>query len=134
MAAMILPKGSILSFNSNDITEHNRGELTVDIERIQNSQRMANGSYRSYVIADKKKWNVSWDMVPNDSTKTVDGKWGGSQLLSFYNSTPGIFVLTIRNGASTETYNAVITEFSYTIVKRGGSTDGWNIDLSMEEA
>lgn len=134
MAAMILPKGSALALNGNDLTEHNRGELAVDINRIETSDRMANGALRKYVIADKKKWDVSWKMCPNDSTKTVDGKWGGSQMLNFYNTVPGIFTLTIRNGASTETYNAVITDFSYNIIKRSSVADAWDIQMTIEEA
>ena len=134
MAYINLPLGSALAFNGNAITEHNRSELGVDIDRIESSDRMANGALRKYVVADKKKWTVSWDMCPNDTTKTVDGKWGGSNLLSFYSSTPGVFTLTVKNGSSTETYNAVITEFSYDIVKRSSVADAWNINMTIEEA
>lgn len=134
MAAIILPRGSALRFNGNDLTEHNRGELSVDIERIENSKRMANGALRKYVIADKKKWSVSWKMCPNDSTKTVDGKWGGADMLNFYNTVPGIFTLVVKNGQGvTETYSAVITEFSYNVIKRSNH-DAWDISMTFEEA
>jgi|SRR6478735_8647577 len=134
MVAMILPRGSMLKLNGNDLTEHNRKELSVDIDRIETSDRMANGALRKYVIADKKKWSVSWDMCPNDATKTVDGKWGGSDMLNFYNTTPGVFTLVVKSGQGvTETYSAVITEFSYNVIKRSNH-DAWDISMSIEEA
>lgn len=134
MAYINLPLGSALAFNGNGVTEHNRSELGVEIQRIESSDRMANGAMRKYVVADKRKWNVSWEMCPNDATKTVDGKWGGTNLLTFYSTTPGVFTLTVKNGSSTETYNAVITDFSYDIIKRSTIADAWNINMTIEEA
>ena len=131
--AMTLPRGSILAFDGNALTEHNRGNLNVDIDRIESAERMANGSMRKYVIADKKRWSVSWDGCPSDASKTVDGKWGGIEIHNFYNTVPGVFVLTIKSRNTTETYNAFISEFSYDVVKRG-VVDLWNISLTVEEA
>lgn len=125
-----LPKGSILKFDGNALTEHNRRALTVDIERIETADRMANGSMRKYVIADKKKWSTSWELVPSVTAKTVDGKWGGDAMHTFYKATPGVFVLTV----GIETFNAFITEFSYDVIARGTATEAWNISLSLEEA
>src|SRR6478752_1049072 len=119
MAAIVLPKGSILRFDGTDISEHNRGEISVDVNRIENAKRMHNGTYRKVVIADKLKWNISWEMLPDVDTKTVDGKWGAKSLENFYFSTPGVFVLTVKNSGVATNYNAVITSFSKTIVKRG---------------
>src|SRR6478736_2542708 len=118
MAAMILPRGSLLRFDGNDITEHNRAAVKVDIERIEMSDRMANGTMRKYVVADKRKWSTSWEMCPTDTTKTVDGKWGGEAMLAFYSATPGVFVLTVKTNTGTETFNAIITEFSWSVSKR----------------
>lgn len=135
MPAMKLPKGSLLQLNGNALTEHNRSEIDVDIERIENAKRMANGSMRKYVVADKKVWSVSWQAVPSEDAYTVDGKWGGKSLESFYDSTPGVFILTVTNGTGTpEVYNAFISEFNKTIVKRGNNSDLWNMSLTIEEA
>lgn len=133
MATIVLPKGSILKFDGTDISEHNRGEITVDVNRIENSQRMHNGTMRKVVIADKLKWNISWEMLPDVDAKTVDGKWGAAALEAFYAATPGVFVLTVKNSGVPKTYNAVITSFSKTIVKRG-AYEAWDIDMTIEEA
>jgi hypothetical protein len=133
MASIVLPKGSILKFDGTDISEHNRGEISVDINRIENSKRMHNGTYRKVVIADKLKWQISWEMLPDVDNKTVDGKWGAASLETFYKNTPGVFVLTVKNSGVATNYNAVITSFSKTIVKRG-VYEAWNIELTIEEA
>ena len=133
MATIVLPKGSILKFDGTDISEHNRGEITVDITRIEKADRMHNGTYRKVVIADKYKWDISWDLLPDVDSKTVDGKWGAASLEAFYKNTPGVFVLTVKNSGVATNYNAVITSFSKTIVKRG-TAELWNVDLTIEEA
>jgi hypothetical protein len=122
-----------MKWNDNPITEHNRKALNIDPERIERSQRMANGRLRKYVVADKKKFSTSWDMLPKDMAFAVDGKWAGDEIVNFYNITKGSFTLTITNGDdSTETYTVMFSDFSKEIVKRG-AYDFWNISVTMEE-
>lgn len=123
----------LMKWNDNPITEHNRKSLNFDPDRIERSQRMANGRLRKYVVADKEQFSVSWDMLPKGSTFSVDGKWSGDEIVNFYKTTKGSFTLTITNGDdTTETYTVVFTDFSKEIVKRG-AYDFWNISCSMEE-
>ena len=133
MAAVVLPKGSLMSFNGNAITEHNRGEVSVEVTRIENSQRMHDGTLRKVVIADKLKWSVSWSDVPDTDAKCVDGKWGGDSLESFYKSTPGVFVFNIKDSGVATNYNAVITSFEKTIKKRGNGAELWDVSITIEE-
>lgn len=134
MAIMILPKGSIVSLSGNDLTEHNRGDISVDIERIENMKRMHDGTMRKIVLADKYKWSLSWSNVPNVDISTVDGKWGGKSIEAFYKATPGVFVLTVKESGVSTNYNAFITNFGKTVVKRGANLELWNMQLEMEEA
>ena len=128
-----LPKGSLMKWNGNSITEHNRSQLNVSVERIETSKRMANGTLRKYVIADKRKFSCSWEMVPDTDAGTVDGKWGGNSIETFYNNNPGSFTLVITDGTgATKTYTVVFTDFSKTINKRG-RFDAWDIDITLEE-
>ena len=90
MAAIILPKGALLqiygvdaSANGGDgtakwntVTDHNRGQFTINHNRIQQSKRMANGTLRKFFVADTETFNISWDLVPSYRTATVDGYWG----------------------------------------------------------
>lgn len=157
MAAITLPKGTLLQFNAKDplltptpsttlgwrsITDHNRSEFSVDSNRIERTMRMANGSLRKFFIADKKNFSVNWDLVPSYRSETVDGYWGAEDLRTFYSSDEGKGTFDIRinfaKGGSSqvssgyEQYTVSITSCSFTLIKRGIQAH-WNISLSLEE-
>ena len=93
------------------LSDHNRGEMQFNPQRIEQRQRMINGRMRSYHIADKLSMSVSWSMLPsrsyytvsdfdNNGTSpnkgqtgefTVDGGAGGVQLLDWYENHKGPF-------------------------------------------
>jgi hypothetical protein len=102
-------------------SDHNRKEMQISQQRIENRQRMINGTMRSYHIADKITLSVSWDMLPSRSFSrnvifssngapsdnyysngnptngysseqyTVDGGAGGVELLDWYETHSGPF-------------------------------------------
>lgn len=47
------------------LSDHNRSTIDLANERIEQRQRMANGTMRSYFIADKLTISLSWDMIPS---------------------------------------------------------------------
>jgi hypothetical protein len=51
------------------LSDHNRSDLDMSIERIEQKRRMVNGTMRSYHVADKTSLSVSWDMLPSRSFK-----------------------------------------------------------------
>ena len=124
------------------LTEHNRSELGISIQRIEQAQRMANGSLRKYFVADKKQFDVSWAMLPGTRGYTVDGQWGALDLIEFYNSTEGQGTFNIRlnfakSGTSQESsgyeeYTVSCTSFSATLLKRG-EVPFYNVSMSMEQ-
>lgn len=117
----------------NAITDHNRSSLSISPERIEKKQRMANGIMRKYIIADKRTFSCSWEMLPKKTVQTVDGFWGGEAMEDFWSSTPGSFALEITDGdGEVYTYTVMFSEFSKEIVKRG-SVDFWQISVTMEE-
>lgn len=93
------------------LSDHNRGEMSLSQQRIENRQRMINGTMRSYHVADKVNISVSWSRLPSrsysrnilfgsdgtpqmsvgDSEYTTDGGAGGVELLDWYESHPGPF-------------------------------------------
>lgn len=93
------------------LSDHNRSELSFNKQRIENRQRMINGTMRSYHIADKLTMSVSWEMLPSRSYNkdpyfdentgkatatfledyTVDGGAGGAELLEWYENHNGPF-------------------------------------------
>ena len=94
------------------LSDHNRGDMQFNTQRIEQRQRTINGRMRSYHIADKLTMSVSWNMLPsrgysglpnfNESTGvspsegskteyTADGGAGGGELLDWYENHQGPF-------------------------------------------
>lgn len=92
-------------------SDHNRQEISISQQRIENRQRMVNGTMRSYHVADKINLSVSWqnlpsrsysrnvnflstglaDMAEGDVEYTADGGAGGVELLDWYENHSGPF-------------------------------------------
>lgn len=126
-------KNALMEWNNNKITDHNRSPLSVDVDRIETTKRMANGTLRKYVVADKRKFGVSWDDLPFNAANTVDGYWGGREIESFYNNNAGQFTLKITNGdGQVDSFSVVFTTYSRELSKRG-LYDFWDLNLEMEE-
>lgn len=93
------------------LSDHNRSAMSISQQRIENRQRMINGTMRSYHIADKIAINTSWQNLPSrsfsrnvifnnagvaqmsgaDLEHTVDGGAGGVELLDWYENHSGPF-------------------------------------------
>lgn len=129
------------------LSDHNREAVGVDFTRIETKQRMVTGTMRKYVVAKKRTWSTSWDMLPshNDITNfpgTVDGGMSGSELESYQDTENGSFYMRMKSGDGTVTTGPVevmISEFSKSVVKRSPTGDGtkslefWDVSLSVEE-
>ena len=154
--AIILPRGSILSIEATDVlasppgttktfnkvTEHNRSDLGVSIERIEQVTRTSDGTLRKNYITDKRRFSASWTMLPSYRTLTVDGAWGAEDLRTFYLSNEGKTSFRIRinlakNGADQtssgyEEYTVVFGGCNFSVVKRGLQPH-WNVSIELEE-
>lgn len=92
------------------LSDHNRESISFGKERIENRQRMINGTMRSYHVADKLQISTSWTMLPsrafnkdanfnlsgkptatNLESYTADGGAGGVDILDWYENHPGSF-------------------------------------------
>jgi hypothetical protein len=126
-------KPRLLLFNNNPVTDHNRSPLEVTPERIEKSLRTANGSLRKYWVADKHTFDVSWDMLPASTAKTVDGYWGADAIENFWKTTPGAWTLAVTlNTGQTQTYTVHFADFNRSLQKRFDESY-WNVTASMEE-
>jgi len=154
--SMYLPRGSVLLIEAKDllatpagttkiwnkVSEHNRSPVEIGIERIEKLVRTSNGTLRKNYVADKRKFSMSWDMLPSYRDLTVDGGWGAEDLRSFYLSDDGQKTFNIRiNLAKTgsdqstsgfEPYTVSISSCNFTVVKRG-LQPYWNVSLSLDE-
>jgi len=153
---IILPRGSILSIEAidllasppgttkvwNKVTEHNRSDLGVSIERIEKVTRTSNGTLRKNYITDKRRFSASWTMLPSYRTLTVDGAWGAEDLRTFYLSNGGKESFNIRinlakagtdqTSSGYEEYTVVFGGCNFSVVKRGLQPH-WTVSIELEE-
>jgi hypothetical protein len=97
------------------LTDDNRKPLEVSFDRIENRKRMINGKMRTYFIADKRKFNISWDLIPSRSINPLNKDLSfiseryfdksdvqqntrylaGDDMLSWYENSKGQFYMTL---------------------------------------
>lgn len=106
---MFVPMGSVEGQDFIICSDHNRGEISMSQQRIENRLRTINGTMRSYHTADKINLSVTWTNLPSRSYSsastfddagkysgsgieyTADGGAGGVQLLEWYEDHPTPF-------------------------------------------
>lgn len=68
------------------ITDDNRAALSLTYDRIEQSARMADGTMRRFITANKRKISTSWDNIPaaGGINYTSDGYLSGAFLKSFF--------------------------------------------------
>ena len=142
------------------LSDHNRTDLSFSTQRIQNRQRMINGSMRSYHVADKIEISTSWNNLPSKSYSnnpsfdssgnsdydgttdeyTVDGGAGGLELLDWYDTHSDPFWVFLAydryddRTKYTQIVQMYIKDFSYNVIKRSAlGFDLWNVSVSLEE-
>lgn len=150
---LTLPVGSILYFDTGTdlvtptwtkVSEHNRAPISLDLMRIEKTQRMSNGLLRKVWIADKKSVSTSWAMLPTYNTMTVDGGMGASEIRTFYlGKGKGSFKVKVSyNGvtARDDIFTASFTSCMFSISKRNVKSsvadapqEFWDVSLSIEE-
>lgn len=105
---------------------------------------------RSYTTYPDFNPTTGLSTMTNSNTQefTADGGAGGVDLLDWYENHPGSFWIFLAYDKHTNfpeegrysrlaQYNEIIevyfTDFSYTVVNRGGTMDLWNISMTLEE-
>lgn len=123
-----------IEINSRFLTDHNRSEISINNERIVDDVRTQFGELRRYYRADKKKFSMSWDMLPQGSEDTVDGNLGAEDMIEFFESITGAADLVVYYDFGDEKeYKVVITSFSATLKKRWNPYRFYEVSLEMEE-
>lgn len=137
------------------LTDHNRKEIAETSDNIEVSSRMANGTLKKYVIANKNKISTSWTYVPTKSSECVDGNFGAGWLESFYKANVSIpvYVKVIRSEISVDpatgsvpndfyfqpgtngskVYQTFITNFSKNIIHRTRVCDYVSMNIEFTE-
>lgn len=124
-----------IEYPTRKLSDHNRSPISINLEKIENKDRMANGTLRKFIVATKRTIKVSWENLPRQDAVTADQHWGAYSLKSFYNTYgDGAFWVTINYGDETnESLQVMFESFNMKLSKRGIYTDLYDIDLGLEE-
>lgn len=136
------------------ISDHGRSPLSISVERIENKQRMADGTLRRYVVAKKRTFSVSWDHLPDKSVSFLANGQPGEWMETFHNATDGSFKMRLRAGSdesialasaltrtggdplladNSREFTVMISDFSKEVVKRAKDFDMWSLSITLEE-
>ena len=123
------------------LSDHYRSPLQSSFETIESAQRMADGTMRKYVIANKKRISCSWTMLPTITTMVVDGNASALAMKRFYEiNYPYDMTMKLyykKNGSTDlsyiETINVFWESMSFDVIKRYSDFDYWNINAEFVE-
>jgi len=123
------------------LSDHYRSPLQTSFEMIESQQRMADGTMRKYIVANKKRLSCSWEMLPTITTMVVDGNASALAMKRFYEiNYPYDMTMKLyykKNGSTDLSYIETINVFwqfmSFDVIKRYNDFDYWNIDTEFVE-
>lgn len=124
------------------ISDHGRSPLAMSVERIENKQRMANGTLRRYTVAKKRTWSTSWENLPDKAVTFLANGKHGQWMEDFHNDVDGAFDMRIRSGSDRDVnlgasggtiVKVMISDYSRETIKRGVQFDLWGLDITLEE-
>lgn len=135
------------------LTDDNRSDVQVALDRIEYKKRMINGTMRSFHVADKRSYSVSWQAIPSsnlyisENLKSYSAAWAaGQQMIDWYSAHPDSFWMLLvydtpnKEGTGNiplryeiEKRNVFFESFSYNVTTRGSLHDHWDISMSLVE-
>lgn len=139
------------------LTDDNRSDVAVSIDRIEHRKRMINGTMRTYHVADKKSFSCTWTDVPSSKSFLSEVRKNsnpssafaaGQDVLSWYeNHTEDFWMMLVYDTPDPvktgnvsvpvrfkiETYNVFFDSFDYNIKKRALDHDIWDMSVSLVE-
>lgn len=129
--SQVFPRGSIMTINGTNVSEHGRQPISLTPERIGAKDRMWNGKLRSSLIANKYSFTVTWNDLPSDTSRTVDGYMGGKALKDLYEAAVDPVAVVLAYDGTVVNYDMLITSFSYDVKNRIPFANYDLVDVSM---
>lgn len=129
---MLFRYPTLVTLAGDEYTEESRTPVVETLDPREIVKELASGRKRKYVKAMKRKWSIGWELMPNTSAYTIDGKKGRQDLNELVYS--GVFFsIVLEDGVNgTATYNANVTGYTEELVLRR-DIQRWKVSLELEE-
>ncbi|MGH0052417.1 MAG: hypothetical protein ACQ5SW_03375 [Sphaerochaetaceae bacterium] len=116
------------------LSDHGRGPMQEELERIENARRTARGRRRKYHINDMLTFSLDWEKLPEDSSNTADGLLGVAEMAEMVADNPGALTMSIRMRDSYDrVYSVHIIGFTVTTTYRYTDDTYYDCSLTLEQ-
>lgn len=124
---------NLVSLGGQELTDEGRKPLSETRDERSVIVELASGRKRKFIKSVVRSWDITWENVPMDSSKTVDGKGARNELRSLAQSgSPLTFVYKDGFNAP-ETYTVFVEDYSEQVTFRRGDGSRYSITLRVEE-
>lgn len=115
------------------MTDEGRKPITESRDERSVIVDLASGKKRKFIKGVKRSWQIEWEMVPMDATKTIDGHGGRNEIRSLAQGGAPL-TFTFQDGHNAlETYTVFVTDYNETMSFRRGYGSRFQISLELEE-
>lgn len=124
---------NLVALGGTELTDESRNPITETRDERSSSIELASGKIRKFVKGVHRSWDIDWEYMPMDATKTVDGKGGRNELRSLAQG-GSTLTFNFKDGHNPmETYTVFVKDYSEVMVIRRGEGSRFKITLSLEE-
>ena len=126
----------LLSLDGVEITEHSRkysGSESIAASDVE----LDSGINKRYIKKNKKSMSLSFSYLPSLSIHTVDARVGRNYLQTLANKRGKVAVyIQLGPEESPQQYDAYVTSYSETLIKRDVATQCayYDVSIALEEA
>lgn len=121
----------IVTFNGNEITEHNR-KLVIAEQLSVSDVELSNGNRRRFYRENKKTFTLNWSYLPSLENKTVDSRKGQIFLSNLANTTSNVLItIQTEPGGPYDPIYCFIDSYDEKLLRRDFSTQCSYYDVSM---
>ena len=132
MATFKYPK--LISLGGLNLTDESRQPLQEDRDAREIRVELASGKIRKFTKEVRRKWTISWDLVAQDSSHTIDGGSSRNELRNLVQAGNGPFTFIITDGKNgTETYTVWVTSFTNTLKLRRSDSFYYTMEIQLED-
>jgi hypothetical protein len=126
----------LIKINGTEVTEHGR-TFSSSVDVNSSDVLLNNGTSRRYIKTAKNSYSLSFNYLPNNTDKTIDGRVGRDFLVSLM-STRAKLSFSVKLDPNENFYNTNVYADSYseTLVRRdmANSCSYYNIQINFKEA
>lgn len=124
---------SLVTLGGQELTDEGRKPITEQRDERSVDVELASGKKKKYIKGVHKTWEIEWENIPMDDTKTVDGNVARNEIRSLAQGGAPL-AFQFRDGSNPiESYTVFVKDYNESMTFRRGDGSRFRITLSLEE-